>query len=61
MYKLTLLPAVELAEAAQRCSMGATAWRWVSWAAVSVVLEVGLPRSYAGGRVSGESHVGQDR
>jgi hypothetical protein len=31
MYKLTSLPAAELAEAAQKCSMGATAWGYVSW------------------------------
>lgn len=44
MYRLTSLPADKLAEAAQRCSMGATAWRWVSWAAMYVVHESSLPR-----------------
>ena len=62
MYRLTLLPAVQLAEAAQRCSMGATAWRWVSWAAMCVVHESKLTQIvYAGDHVSVESHVGQDQ
>ena len=42
-YRLRLLPVVELAEAAQRCIMGATAWRWVSWATMCVVHDSSLP------------------